>query len=269
VRDFIIGNEPNLNMFWMPQFARKGASLSPLAYFRLLARTYDALKVVSPEITVIGGSVSPRGGDKHTSKRQTHSPTRFITELGKAYRASRRDRPIMDAFAFHPYGENSSVPPEFERHPRSTSIGLSEYDWLVRLLGNAFDGTAQAGSTLSIVYDEYGVDSVIPLAKTEEYRGWEPSTTRPVSEARQADYYRRALAMAYCQPTVTGFLVFHVSDEPDLGRWQSGLFYADDTPKAGLEPVREAIEAARDGTIAYCDPNHRWAKAVKAGKRRR
>jgi hypothetical protein len=269
VRDFIIGNEPNLNMFWMPQFGKKGASLSPRAYFQLLARTYDALKVVSPEITVIGGSVSPRGGDKHTLRRQTHSPTRFITELGKAYRASGRWRPIMDAFAFHPYGENSSVPPEFQRHPRSTSIGLSEYDRLVRLLGNAFDGTAQEGSTLPIVYDEYGVDSVIPSSKRSMYGGREPRTTKPISELRQADYYRRALVMAYCQPTVQGFLLFHVSDEPDLGRWQSGLFYADDTPKASLEPVREAVEAVRDGTIATCDPNHRWAKAVRAGKRRR
>src|SRR5918992_3459697 len=29
VKDFIIGNEPNLNMFWMPQFDRKGRSVSP------------------------------------------------------------------------------------------------------------------------------------------------------------------------------------------------------------------------------------------------
>lgn len=269
VRDFIVGNEPNLNMFWLPQFGRKGASLSPLAYLRLLARTYDALKVVSPDLTVIGGSVSPRGGDKHTSRRQTHSPTRFITELGKAYRASRRTRPIMDAFAFHPYGENSSIAPEFERHPRSTSIGLSEYDRLVRLLGKAFDGTAQEGSTLPIVYDEYGVDSLIPSPKRTIYHGREPRTTRPISEARQGDYYRRALAMAYCQPTVTGFLVFHVTDEADLGRWQSGLFYADDTPKASLDPVKQAVEAVRDGSIARCDPNHRWAKAVEAGRPRR
>jgi hypothetical protein len=224
--------------------------------------------VVSPEVTVIGGSVSPRGGDKHTLRRQTHSPTRFITELGKAYRASRRTAPIMDEFAFHPYGESSSVAPEFRRHPRSTSIGLSEYDRLVRLLGKAFDGTAQEGSTLPIVYDEYGVDSVIPAAKREAYSGREPKTTRPISEQRQADYYRRALAMAYCQPTVKGFLVFHVTDEPNLDRWQSGLFYTDDTPKASLEPVKRAVGAVRDRTIARCNPNHRWAKAVQAGKRK-
>jgi hypothetical protein len=268
VRDFIVGNEPNLNLFWMPQFTRKGASASPTAYFRLLAGTYDALKAVSSDVTVIGGSVSPRGQDKHKSSRHTHSPTRFITELGRAYRASRRKRPIMDEFAFHPYGENSSVAPEFQRHPRSTSIGLSEYDRLVRLLGAAFDGTAQPGSTLPIVYDEYGVDSVIPIDKNEAYRGREPATTRPISEARQGDYYRRALAMAYCQPTVKGFLVFHVSDEPDLDRWQSGLFYADDTPKASLEPVQRAVAAVRERTIARCNPNHRWAKAVKAAKRK-
>ena len=35
--------------------------------------------------------------------RPTHSPTKFIQELGVAYRASGRDRPVMDALAIHPY----------------------------------------------------------------------------------------------------------------------------------------------------------------------
>ena len=37
IRDFVIGNEPNLNRFWMPQFALDGTSLSPAAYLALLA----------------------------------------------------------------------------------------------------------------------------------------------------------------------------------------------------------------------------------------
>jgi Cellulase (glycosyl hydrolase family 5) len=245
VRHFIIGNEPNLNGFWMPQFNRDGTSASPGAYLGLLAATYDALKAVSPDIQVIGGAVSPRGADNPASKRHTHSPTRFITELGRVYRQSRRSRPVMDAFAFHPYGDHSSQPPEFQRHKLSTWIGLSEYGRLATLLGKAFDGTAQPGSTLPIIYDEFGVETRVPSRKKRIYFGREHKTTRPVGELTQGNFYRRAIEIAYCQPTVEGILLFHVSDEPPLGRWQSGLFYADDTPKLSFEMVRATIDLIR------------------------
>jgi hypothetical protein len=247
ITHFIIGNEPNLNGFWMPQFNRDGSSASPGAYLGLLADTYDALKAVSPEIEVIGGAVSPRGADNPSSKRHTHSPTRFITELGRVYRASRRTRPVMDAFAFHPYGDHSSQPPEFRHHKLSTRIGLSEYEKLVALLGKAFDGTAQPGSTLPILYDEFGVESRVPRAKARHYFGREPKTTKPVGELTQGNFYRRAVEMAYCQPTVAGILLFHVSDEAPRDRWQSGLFYADDTPKLSFEIVRATVDRIRTG----------------------
>jgi hypothetical protein len=252
VTDFVIGNEPNLNGFWMPQFNPDGSSASPAGYFELLAATYDALKAVSPDVTVIGGSVSPRGANNPTGARQTHSPARFISELGRAYRESGRRRPVMDEFSFHPYGENSSVPPELPRHPRSNTIGLSGYWRLVSALGRAFDGTRQPGADIPIVYDEYGHDTLIPPEKAALYAGREHATTRPVSEAVQGDYYRRALAMAACQPTVRGFLLFLVSDEPGLAQWQSGIFYADDTPKASFPVVRDAVRQARRGTLARC-----------------
>ena len=47
------------------------------------------------------------------------------------------------------------------------------------------------------MFVKYGVDSLIPSPKRTIYHGREPRTTRPISEARQGDYYRRALAMAY------------------------------------------------------------------------
>jgi len=65
----------------------------------------------------------------------------------------------------------------------------------------------------------------------------------------QAAYYKQAIQLAYCQPTVAGLLFFHVSDEPDLDRWQSGLFYADDTPKSDLALVKSAAQAAQAGTL--------------------
>ena len=58
--------------------------------------------------------------------------------------------------------------------------GLADYEKLVGALGTAFDGTAQPGTTLPILYDEFGVEAVIPAAKASLYTGTEPATVRPV-----------------------------------------------------------------------------------------
>src|SRR5205823_2738087 len=110
IHDVIVGNEPNLNQFWLPQFDEDG------------------------------GDTAPRGGDNPLAQSKTHSPTTFIRDLGTAYRDSGRTRPLMDAFAIHPYEQNSSQPPA-TRNGGNKSIAIADYDKLVRLLGTAFDGT--------------------------------------------------------------------------------------------------------------------------------
>jgi hypothetical protein len=251
VHDFIIGNEPNLNRFWLPQFGPSGEDAAAPAYEQLLAVTYDALKQVRPHSTIYGGALAPRGVDKPGTGRDTHSPTAFISDLGAAYKASGREVPIMDAFAFHPYPETSSTGPNFP-HPNGTSIGLADYPKLVALLGAAFDGTAQRGSALPILYDEFGIETTIPAAKAPLYTGTEPATTKPVDDATQAEYYAQAMQMTFCQPTVLGLLLFHVQDEkPRLG-WQSGEYYVDGTPKPSLPAVRDAAGTVHRGIAASC-----------------
>jgi hypothetical protein len=253
IREYIVGNEPNLNRYWMPQFGPNGEDVAAPAYVQLLARTYDAMKAADPNVFIDGGSVSPRGIDRPDTGRDTHSPTAFITDMGIAYRAMHRNRPIMDGFSFHPYGENSSTPPSLV-HTSGTSLGLADYPRLVELLGQTFDGTKQLGSKLPIVYDEYGVDSQIPDTKRSFYGGKEPATTKPVTEGVQAAYYDEALQMAACQPTVRGFLIFHVTDETDYNRWQSGVYYADGTPKASRALVKKAIADIRAGAYECAEP---------------
>jgi hypothetical protein len=251
VTHFIIGNEPNLNRFWMPQFTRNGGNASAPGYVALLAQTYDTLKAVSPEIKVIGGAVSPRGGDDPHSKRHTQSPTRFIPAMGKAYRRMHRKKPIMDAFALHPYPISAKEPPT--RRHKGTTVGIADYDKLVTLLGRAFDRTAQPGTWLPIYYPEFGVQSKIPKRKERLYANRRaPAARDAVSERVQGAYYRQALAVASCQPTVAGVLFFKVADENDLKRWQSGIYYADETPKSSLPIVRNAIAALHAGRLGRC-----------------
>jgi hypothetical protein len=246
----IVGNEPNLNRFWLPQFDADGHDVAAPAFEALLAKTYDAIKAAEPALQVIGVGLSPRGGDRD-GIRPTHSPTVFIQDLGAAYRASGRTAPIMDALGFHPYGDNSSQPPSFQ-HPNTTSIGMGDYDKLVALLGAAFDGTAQSGSTLPILYDEYGVETQIPTTKIALYANTEKPTSVPTDEATQGSYYTQALALAFCQPNVEGILLFHAFDEGDLQGWQSGVYYADETPKPSLAVVRAVADATRRGIVAHC-----------------
>ncbi len=251
VRHLIVGNEPNLNRFWLPQFELDGSSAAPRDYLTLLADVYDAVKAVSRDVRVYGGAVSPRGTDRPAGMRPTHSPTTFIEQLGIAYRASGRMRPLMDAFAIHPYADNSSQSPT-TAHPGTTTIGVADYSKLVALLGAAFDGTAQRGSDLPILYGEFGVESAIPESKAALYTGTEPETTRPVSEATQATFYAQALALAFCQPTVEGMLLFLTRDERSRAGWQSGVHYVDGTPKSSKKRVTTALDRTAGGSISRC-----------------
>ena len=250
IRDVIVGNEPNANRFWQPQFDFDGFDAAAPAYLRLLTETYDALKALSADVRVYGGALAPHGTDV-PGAGGTHSPTTFLRDVGKAYRASGRTKPIMDALSLHPYGQDSSTSPDV-LHPLAGTIGLADYGKLVAVLGTAFDGTAQPGSKLPVLYDDFGVESKLPTAKAKLYSGAEPASTKPVDEATQAAFYRRALELAFCQPTVTGLLLRHAQDEAPLLGSQSGLLYADGSPKTSLASVRAALAATRGGSIARC-----------------
>ena len=251
VDGFAVWNEPNLNGFWLYQYGDSGEDIAAPAYEALLARTYDSLKAVSPEIKVYGGNLAPRGFEDPESPRPTHSPTAFIKDLGQAYRDSGRTKPIMDVFALHPYQTRSSIPPG-QAHT-GTSLGIGDYDKLVSLLGGAFDGTAQPGSKLPIAYTEFGVQSIIPESAQGPYTNLQsPLGKDAVPEATQAAYYQQAFELAACQPTVTAVYIFHLFDEADLNRWQSGPFYTDNKPKSSLDAIASAAKKARDGKLGDC-----------------
>ena len=241
VDDVIVGNEPNTNLFWLPQFDATGDDAAASSFELLLATTYDAVKQARSSVQVIGAGLAPRGADRPATIRPTHSPTQFLLDLGAAYRASHRDRPIMDALSIHPYGENARIPPSFQ-HPRTKSIGIADYPKLVDLLGQAFDGTAQRGRDLPIVYGEYGVETTIPADKRSLYTGDEVVPT--ADEATQARDYESAIRLAACQRTVELLLFFHVQDESQLSGLQSGVRYADGSPKSSLPAFWRA--AAQD-----------------------
>ena len=69
-------------------------------------------------------------------------------------------------------------------------------------------------------------------------------------EATQADYYEQAFELAACQPNVIAVYIFHLFDEADLNRWQSGPYYTDTKAKSSLDAIADAAKKARDGKLA-------------------
>jgi hypothetical protein len=142
VTEFVVGNEPNLTRFWQPQFDRRGRGASGIAFASFLARSYDALKEVNPEITVVGVGLSPRGNDMPRAKSNVStSPVRFIRDLGIGYRRLHRNKPMMDVFGFHPYPARDRDP--LAKGYRWPNAGVANLDRIKQALWDAFNGTAQ------------------------------------------------------------------------------------------------------------------------------
>jgi hypothetical protein len=248
VEHIVVGNEPNLNTFWMPQYGPGGGDAAAAAYFDLLKRTYAALKRVPNGPQVLGGGLAPRGSDRPGGKRDTHSPTRFLQDLGTSHRRVGGPLP-MDALAMHPYMRTSKFPPS-ETHAASTTITIGDYSKLRALLANSF---GPQGRKLPIYYTEFGVQTQVPKDHSKAYKDLKsPAAIDAVDTGTQARFYREALMLAACQPNVRGLFILHTFDEPDLAGWQSGLYYADQQPKGSLDDFRAAADAARKGTLTKC-----------------
>jgi hypothetical protein len=246
VKSYVVGNEPNLNFFWRPQYKGK-KPIAAAAYEKLLAKSYDALKSVDPSIDVLGVGLSPRGNDNpRAASNVSRSPVRFIRELGLAYRASKRTKPIMDELAFHPYPRQNTDP--LAAGYLWPNAGLSNLDRVKQALWDAFNGTGQPtvaesassddnGLTLNL--GEIGWQVSVPSSAKDAYFGRE--TVRTISEAKQAKIYSDVVYKMSCDPAVSSVNFFHLADEANLDRWQSGLMRADGTKRPSYGAVKAAI----------------------------
>jgi len=249
VKDYVIGNEPNQPRFWQPQFARRGgAPVSPAAYYALLARSYDALKAVDRSITVIGVGLSPRGNDQPNARDNASiSPVRFISGLGKAYRRARRQAPIMDELAFHPYPDRDTD--NLLKGYRWPNAGVPDLGRIKQAFWDAFRGTRQpvfgegrSRGRMAFRLDELGWQVGIVASSRSAYFGFE--SVRTTNESTQSGIYAQAIRYLACDASVRSVLFFLLRDEPDLERWQAGLIRADGSQRPSFASVKAAIAAA-------------------------
>ena len=215
-----------------------------------MAACYDALKAVDPGIDVIAFGLSPRGNDDFDAANNvSHSPIRFLKEVGDAYRASGRTKPIADELSVHCYPNvNTDAPSVGYVWPK---VGCVNLDRLKQAWWDAFHGTAQplfreAGDTgpgpyVRIFVDEVGYQVRVTPDKASLYTGAE--NVPLVDDSTQGAYYAQLIALMACDPDVALLNFFHAVDETNLAAWQSGVVLPDGTHRASFAAVKNAILA--------------------------
>ena len=271
VTEYIVGNEPNRQRFWQPQW-NGSAYVAAADYEHTLAQCYDALKSVSRDITVIGMALGANGNDNPSaSSNLSRSPVRFVRDFAQAYAQSGRTTPVMDLFAYHPYPAVQDTDPPEKGYKNWPNAGVPNLDRLKQAMWDGFHTTSQpifpdepgglltdtssppkplphlfakpaptsAPQTLKFKIDEIGWQTTIIDSKKKLYVGMENVT--PVDQAVQADDYWKMLRYYFCDSLVREVLIFHIIDETDLGRFQSGVEWADHDHKASYDRVKKAI----------------------------
>ena len=221
-RAVVVWNEANSPTYW-----RGSAS----GYESLLARCYDALHALRPDVVVLDSTAS------------AHDPVTFLRRLGAAYRAGGRTRPLVDAFGHNPYPA-SSFEPVTARH-RSGFLGEGDYLRLAATLESAFGGTPQR--SFDVWYLEDGFQATVPRRLARRYSGRETAAT--VAPALQAARVREAILLAACQPHVQAFFNFEFVDETRLAGWQSGLEWRGTFRKPAAETFSAAARASARGAV--------------------
>jgi hypothetical protein len=283
INDIVIGNEANASFFWRPQYNPDGSSAAPAAYEALLARCYDVLHAFRPAINVAAPGTSPAGNDNPWAYSNiSHSPTMFIRDLAAAYRATGRTRPIFDTVVHHPYGMVNAERP-YLMHPFPNAISEGDWNRLVSTYQESFAHTAQPvpgrcfrrGHCVSIWYLEtgfqttpgpgaplyYGFENVPTIPDVARLQNASSIATTPAPD--QATQIRDALRLAYCQPYVGAVFNFLIRDDPNLGGYQSGVLWANWTPKGSYGAVKRIVANVNSGHISCAAPGRPKALAAQ------
>ncbi len=234
LNDVVVWTEPNSATFWKPQ---QGA---PAAYEALLARCWDVLHAMRPQVNLIAASAPHQ------------KPAAWYQGLGAALRASGRTLPILDTVGHNAYPNRSDESPGTVH--KGASLDEGDYGRLMHALHGAFDGTAQpvpGERGVSIWYLEDGFQTAVDPRRAGQYRGTETDTHLTTDQGAQL---ATAVRLAYCQPAVGGFFNFQLADERDLSGWQSGVLWADGTPKPSYTAFKQAVWDVDRGAVSCPGP---------------
>jgi hypothetical protein len=143
LKHVIVGNEPNLNLFWSPQFGPAGQDAAAVGYERLLARTYDAVKRVAPRVEVVGGTLAHSGTNKRRN-RPRHALARPVhPRPGRGVPRLAPHEADHGCLLLPPYMERSDLPPTYRHNPLANTVTIADYGKLISLLSGRSAGRSR------------------------------------------------------------------------------------------------------------------------------
>ena len=235
----VIWNEANSPRYWP-------ASSGAAGYEALLARCWDVLHTARSTVNVVDSTASH------------YDPAGFIRALGATYRASGRNRPIVDTFGHNPYPDFAAEDP-WATHPAGGTIAEGDYDKLMAAITDAFQFTPQrvpSATWRRLWYLEDGFQTAVPRFFEWQWNGLytgreNDRTVLPAFglQRSQSSQLTDAISLAYCQPAVSAFFNFELIDETRLVGWQSGLLYANGIRKPSFGAYKRISAAVASGTI--------------------
>ena len=195
IRYWLIWNEPNKRIWLRPTRAA-------IYVQHLLNPGYEAIHAVLPHARVGGGVTGPRGAAGGVA------PTTWVRSMARAHAK-------LDAYAHHPYPASPSETP--------SSGGCKNCPWITM---------ATIKKLLILVKRSWGPK---PVWLTEYgYQTRPPDMFLGVPLKRQATMLSLAAMRAWRLPRVTMLIQYLYRDEVALGRFQTGLVFADDRWKPSL-----------------------------------
>ena len=196
VRYWLIWNEPNKPIWLRPTRAT-------IYVHHLLNPGYEGIHSVLPHAQVGGGVTAPRGG------LGARSPVTWLRGMAAAHAK-------LDAYAHHPYPLRPTETPSSGGCKNCPSITMATIPKLLILVRRYFGPKA-------VWLTEYG------------YQTNPPDTFLGVPPKKQATMLSLAAMRAWRLARVTMLIQYLYRDEPQLGRFQTGLVYIDDRLKPSLQ----------------------------------
>ena len=209
VRKWTIWNEPNQNLYL--------AGTSPSLYVKtLLNPAYTAIHRANRRALVAGGVTAPRGN------RGGYGPLGWVRGLAKAHAK-------LDAYAHNPY------PTRPRETPLAGACGYCDVISMANLSRLSKDVRHYLGNK-PIWLTEYGYQT-------------NPPDMFGVPPTLQATYVAEAAMRAYQLSGVSLLIQYLLKDEPQLDRFQTGLFTVRGTPKPAYYAFRFPLaQVRRNGT---------------------
>lgn len=212
VRHWTIWNEPNRTTFLRPSSARTYVE-------KLLNPAYAQLHEAIAGVRVGGGVTAPRAGSSGIG------PVPWIRAMGAADAK-------LDAYAHHPYpGRPQLETPWGPKCANCQTITMADLERLEREVEKAF-------GRKRIWLTEYG------------YQTNPPDLFLGVSLEQQATYVASSALRVYRSASVDMLVHFMVRDDAAPAGWQSGVRFADGSPKPSYAAFRmPLVQTARRGPL--------------------